>query len=73
MKNGKESDYAEAQDLVKKLQNHTKENYYHCTNDILAGLGQIYVADERFENNNDKQGDATAEFIREAIKIYCGK
>ncbi len=73
MKNGKEPDSAEAQDLVKMLQNHITENYYHCTNDILAGLGRMYVADERFKNNIDKHGDGTAEFIYEAIKIYSGK
>ena len=73
MKNGKEPGSAEAQNLVKMLQNHITENYYHCTNDILAGLGQMYVADERFKNNIDKHGDGTAEFICEAIKIYCRK
>lgn len=41
-------DSKEAQDLVKKLQSHITENYYLCTNEILAGLGQMYVADERF-------------------------
>ena len=34
-------DSSEAQDLVKKLQNYITENYYHCTNEILAGLGQM--------------------------------
>ncbi len=69
----KNRDSAEAQNLVKMLQNHITENYYHCTNDILAGLGQMYVADERFKNNIDKHGNGTAEFISEAIKIHCGK
>lgn len=73
MKNSKEPDSAETQNLVKMLQNHITENYYHCTNDILAGLGQMYVADERFKNNIDKHGNGTAEFISEAIKIYCEK
>ena len=63
----------EAQNLVKMLQSHISGNYYHCTNEILAGLGQMYVADERFKNNIDKHADGTAEFISEAIKVYCGK
>lgn len=49
------------------------ENYYLCTNQILAGLGQMYVADERFKSNIDKHADGTAEFICEAIEIYCRK
>ena len=64
---------AVVQNLVKLLQNHITENYYLCTNEILAGLGQMYVADERFKNNIDKHADGTAAFICEAIKVYCCK
>ncbi len=73
MKNNETPDSAEAQELVKSLQNHITENYYLCTNDILAGLGQMYVADERFKNNIDKHAEGTAQFISDAIKTYCGK
>jgi len=61
----------EAQNLVKTLQSHITENYYLCTNEILAGLGQMYVADERFKTNIDKNGIGTAEFIHKAIVLYC--
>ena len=64
---------AEAQALVAKLQAHITENYYTCTDEILAGLGKMYVADERFKNNIDKNGEGTAKFVSEGIKIYCGK
>ena len=71
LKNGNAPDSDEAQNLVKTLQNHITENYYNCTNEILAGLGMMYVADERFRNNIDKHASGTAEFISKAIKIYC--
>lgn len=71
MKNGAEPDSSEAQNLVLTLQNHISENYYNCTKEILAGLGQMYVYDERFKNNIDKHGDGTADFISESIKLYC--
>ena len=64
-------DSDEAQALVIGLQAYITENYYTCTNEILAGLGQMYVADERFKNNIDKHGNGTAEFISQAIKFYC--
>ena len=73
MKNDEVPDSTTAQTLVKTLQNHITENYYHCTNEILAGLGKMYVADERFKNNIDKHADGTAEFICAAIEIYCRK
>ena len=60
-------------DLVKILQNHITEHYYHCTNEILAGLGQMYVADVRFKANIDKHAEGTAAFICEAITVYCRK
>ena len=34
-------------------------------------LGSMYVMDERFKNNIDKYGSGTAEFVNEAIKVYC--
>ena len=73
MKNGAAPDSAEAQSLVKMLQEHITANYYHCTKEILAGLGQMYVADERFQNNIDNHGKGTAAFICEAIKTFCRK
>ena len=70
---GKSADSAEAQALVAKLQAHITENYYTCTEEILAGLGKMYVADERFKKNIDKYGEGTAEFAAEAIAVYCRK
>lgn len=60
-----------AQSLVRKLQTYITDNFYTCTPEILRGLGQMYVADERFRANIDKNGIGTAEFISEAIEIFC--
>ena len=67
---GVSADSAEAQALVAKLQVHITANYYTCTDEILAGLGKMYVADERFKKNIDKYGEGTAEFAAEGIRIY---
>jgi len=67
--NAPESD--EAQALVKKWQNYITENFYTCTKEILAGLGKMYIADERFKDNIDKHGKGTAEFMCQAIGAYC--
>ena len=71
--NGAEADSDEVQALVAKLQTHITENYYTCTDEILAGLGKMYVADERFKKNIDKYGEGTAEFASDAIEVYCRK
>ena len=70
---GASADSAEAQALVAKLQAHITANYYTCTDEILAGLGKMYVADGRFKKNIDKYGEGTAEFAAEGIRIYVEK
>ena len=61
-----------AQEMVGKLQRYISANFYNCTKQILAGLGQMYVADERFKDNIDRAGGAgTAEFACRAIEIFC--
>ena len=67
-----ESDKVQA--AVKEIGQYITEHFYKCTDEIFAGLGEMYVADERFRENIDKAGGAgTAEFARNAIRAYCGK
>ena len=70
---GASADSNEAQALVAKLQEHITANYYTCTDEFLADLGKMYVADERFKKNIDKYGEGTAEFAAEGIRIYVEK
>ena len=69
---GASADSTEAQALVAKLQAHITANYYTCTDEILAGLGKMYVADERFKKNIDKIGEGTAEFVSNSIAAKFG-
>ena len=71
IKDGATTESETAQSLVKKLKAYITDNFYTCTPEILKGLGQMYVADERFKTNIDQNGAGTAEFISEAIKFYC--
>ena len=60
------------QNQVSALQTHISENFYTCTPEILSGLGQMYVSDERFRQSIDAAGgEGTAEFVSRAIKVYC--
>lgn len=47
-------------------------HYYPCSEEILAGLGQMYVGDERFRQNLDRFGPGTAELMSAAIAVRCG-
>lgn len=61
----------EVQLLVGQWQQHITDTYYDCTKEVLAGLGQMYVADERFTKNMDRFGAGTAKLMSDAIAVYC--
>ena len=61
----------EVQKLVAQWQEHITQNYYNCTDEILAGLGELYIEDKRFTENIDKCREGLAAFISEAIRCYC--
>lgn len=64
----------EVQKKISALQKFITEHYYVCTDEILSGLGEMYVCDERFRSNIDKAGgEGTADFVRQAIAVYCSK
>jgi len=63
---------AEAQGLIKELQDYITAHYYTCTKQILRGLGMMYIAGDEMTENIDKAGgEGTAQFAHEAIEIYC--
>ena len=60
------------QTQVKVLQDYISENFYLCSPEILASLGKMYVADNRFSQTIDQVGGAgTAQFVSQAIAHYC--
>lgn len=70
-KQGFAVDSPEAQNLVQKLHTHITDHFYTCTNEVLAGLGKMYVCDDRFHENIDQYGEGTAEFASAAIEHFC--
>ena len=65
---------ADVQSHVKKLQDYITEHFYQCSKDILFSLGQMYAGGSEFTDNIDRAGGSgTAEFVAQAIRIYCGK
>lgn len=59
---------------VKKIQDYITEHLYTCTDTILASLGKMYAGGGELTDNIDKScGSGTAEFVSQAIKIYCKK
>ena len=46
---------------------------YHYTLEAFAGLGQLYVQDERFTENLRQYGDGFPEFLAAAMTYYAQK
>ena len=62
----------EVQTEIAGLQEYITRRFYNCTDEIFSGLGKMYSADGRFKENIDKAGGpGTAEFVSEAIEVYC--
>ncbi|NLC68866.1 MAG: MerR family transcriptional regulator [Clostridiaceae bacterium] len=70
-KQGVAAESDEVQRLVKEFQQFITDNFYNCTKDILRGLGEMYVADERFKAYFDKYAEGLAVFVSKAIQHYC--
>ncbi|MGD9676903.1 MAG: MerR family transcriptional regulator [Vulcanibacillus sp.] len=61
----------QVQNAIELWRKHINDNFYTCTLEIFRGLGDLYVDDERFTKNIDKYRIGLAEFMREAMHIYC--
>ena len=62
---------SKVQKQVETLQSYISEHFYPCDMEILSGLGQMYIADNRFTAFIDKAaGQGTASFVSSAIAEY---
>ena len=62
---------AQAQNIIRELQEFISEHYYTCTDDILKELGQMYACDARMKRNIDNAGgEGTAEFAAQVISFF---
>lgn len=61
----------EAQSAIAQLQQFICDHFYPCDQQTLAGLGQMYVQDDRFRQSIDAAGgEGTAAFVQRAIEVY---
>lgn len=59
---------------IGKLQQFISDHFYTCSDAVFSRLGKMYAAGGDFtENINKAAGEGTAEFVNEAIQLYCKK
>lgn len=56
-----------ARAAVDRHRDHIARWFYECSPEIHAGLGQMYVADERFTRSIDAAADGLAAYLSAAI------
>lgn len=66
-------DDPDVQAAIGEYQAYINKYFYACDTDRLRGLAEIWVHDPRFANNYEKVREGGAEFVREAVNIYCNR
>lgn len=73
MSNGADAQSAAAMEAAESHRRHITEWFYECTPQTHAGLGEMYLADERFRNKIDESGDGLAAFMAAAIAANAAR
>lgn len=71
MEKGAES--AEVQAWVEKWHRHINEYFYPCSLEVFESLGHMYPADPAFRTTYEKIRPGLAEFMEQAMTVYCRK
>lgn len=62
-----------AMDMAEEHRQHITRWFYACSYDIHRGLGEMYVADERFKEFYDSMRPGLAEHLRDAITANAAR
>ncbi len=64
---------ARAMDVAGRHRQHIGRWFYACSPEMHAGLGAMYVADERFAANYEKHRAGLAQFVRDAMRANADR
>ncbi|MFV0351773.1 MAG: MerR family transcriptional regulator [Oscillospiraceae bacterium] len=68
----KEPASEEVQAGMERMFSHFNGNFgYQYSLEAFAGLGEMYITDERFTKNIDKYGEGLSAFLAKAMKLYA--
>ena len=62
---------SEVQKMIHEWRMHITNHFYDCTPEMFKGLAEMYIADQRFKENIDQTKPGLAQYMHDAIKIYC--
>ena len=63
----------QVQEWIRQWHEQINKWFYQCSTEVFRGLGDMYVADERFTQNIDKYATGLAAFMKAAMHVYCDR
>ena len=73
LRDGVPADSGQAMDLAEEHRQQISRNFYDCTLEIHAGLGRMYVEDERFTAHYERIAPGLAQYVSDAIQANAAR
>ena len=73
LRDGVPADSARAMDLAEEHRQQISRNFYDCPPEMHAGLGRMYVEDERFTAHYDRRAPGLARYVSAAIRANAAR
>jgi DNA-binding transcriptional MerR regulator len=73
MRAGSPADSAEAMDVAEDHRQHISRWFYDCPPAMHAGLGRMYVEDERFAANYERVAPGLAQYVSTAVQANAAR
>lgn len=65
--------HEKVQQAIKELRKYYSDSFYNCNLNMFRALGKLYIEDEDFREKINQRKEGLAEFLSEAIEIYCDR
>jgi MerR family transcriptional regulator, thiopeptide resistance regulator len=70
---GVPADSEQAMDIAEEHRQQISRNFYDCPPDMHAGLGQMYVQDERFAAHYEQRAAGLAQYVSTAVQANAAR
>ena len=73
LQSGVPADSAQAMDLAEEHRQQISRNFYDCPPGMHAGLGRMYVEDERFTAHYEQRATGLAQYVSDAVQANAAR
>ena len=73
LRSGVPADSEQAMDVAEEHRQSISRNFYDCSPEMHAGLGRMYVEDERFTAHYEKRATGLAQYVSTAVQANAAR